>query len=335
MSEEQNIRAEESTDNGQRTTDENIPQPVGISENQTSDINKSERSEEFTDDGLPTGQAGQRSTVENTSLPGDISPNQTSEISKSEINMEVHKHPHHVTHKKKWAEYLLEFLMLFLAVFLGFIAENIREHAVEKEKARQYASQLVSDLKIDSAQLDSSIILNSMLSKKLDTLRELIDQNKSTTTGQLYYYGRFTTWYNRFTPNDATLQQMKSSGSIRYLHNPKVERMISEYDRILRHLQVHETGEYGSLTEMWMLSNQVFRGDVLDLVNDLDKPWQYYADFMQKNYPLVSSDPNLLQRLSNLCRARQMWIRYKIKESLQPGLKEVTELIRQLEEDYE
>ena len=41
-------------------------------------------------------------------------------------NMEVH-HPHHVTHKKKWGEYLLEFLMLFLAVFLGFLAENWRE----------------------------------------------------------------------------------------------------------------------------------------------------------------------------------------------------------------
>jgi len=46
--------------------------------------------------------------------------NHTSNISKSEIeNMEVHKHPHHVAHKKKWEEYVLEFLMLFLAVFFG------------------------------------------------------------------------------------------------------------------------------------------------------------------------------------------------------------------------
>ncbi len=37
--------------------------------------------------------------------------------------MEVHKHPHHVTHKKKWGEYLLEFFMLFLAVrFFGRIS---------------------------------------------------------------------------------------------------------------------------------------------------------------------------------------------------------------------
>ena len=32
-------------------------------------------------------------------------------------NMEVHKHAHHVMHKKKWTEYFLEFFMLFLAVF--------------------------------------------------------------------------------------------------------------------------------------------------------------------------------------------------------------------------
>src|SRR5664279_3130728 len=57
-------------------------------------------------------------------------------------NMEVHKHPHHVTHKKKWGEYLLEFLMLFLAVFLGFIAENVREHIIEKDRAKQLSFSL-------------------------------------------------------------------------------------------------------------------------------------------------------------------------------------------------
>lgn len=244
--------------------------------------------------------------------------------------MEVH-HPHHVTHKKKWSEYLLEFTMLFLAVFLGFLAENIREHAVEKARARQYSTQLINDLKIDAAQLDSSTALNTMISKKLDSLRHLIDQKKSPNRGQLYYYGRFATWYNRITPNDATLQQMKSSGAIRYFHNPEVEKMISEYDRLLRRLQNHETGEYSSLTEMWLLSNQIFRGDILDLLNDLDKPRPYYESFMQKTYPLVSSDPVLLQRFSNLCRARQLWIKYKIEENLKPAFKAATELIKKLE----
>jgi len=247
--------------------------------------------------------------------------------------MEVHKHPHHVMHKKKWNEYLLEFFMLFLAVFLGFVAENIRERAVEKERAHQYASQLISDLKTDSAQLDSSILLNDMISKKLDTLRRFIDQKNNTTTGQLYYYGRFTTWYNRLTPNDATIQQMKSSGGIRYFHDPGIENMISEYDRLLRRLQVHEAGEYNSLTEMWLLSGQIYRGDILHSLNDLEKPQDYYARFMQKNYPLVSADPVLLERLSNLCRARQLWIRYKIDENLKPALASAKELMEQLKKE--
>src|SRR3982750_4314445 len=76
--------------------------------------------------------------------PGDHFPddNQAPKLIQAE-NMEVHKHPHHVTHKKKWGEYFLEFLMLFLAVTLGFIAENIREHIAEHNRAEEYAISLV------------------------------------------------------------------------------------------------------------------------------------------------------------------------------------------------
>src|SRR5205085_7353219 len=67
--------------------------------------------------------------------------------------MEVHKHPHHVSHKKKWGEYLLEFFMLFLAVFLGFIAENYREHIVEHQQEKQYMITLIEDLNIDTTDM--------------------------------------------------------------------------------------------------------------------------------------------------------------------------------------
>src|SRR5262249_43853172 len=74
-------------------------------------------------------------------------------------NMEVQKHPHHVTHKKKWGEYLLEFSMLFLAVFLGFIAENIREHIVEHQREIKFATRLLSDLRQDSLFFETRIKL--------------------------------------------------------------------------------------------------------------------------------------------------------------------------------
>src|SRR2546423_13295076 len=89
-------------------------------------------------------------------------------------NMEVHKHPHHVTHKKKWGEYFLEFLMLFLAVFLGFVAENIREDNVEKSRAVKFAKNLLSDLKKDTTEFSVAIKQQQTNSKGIDTLIHIL-----------------------------------------------------------------------------------------------------------------------------------------------------------------
>ena len=46
-------------------------------------------------------------------IPEIVIPKKETEITRPNQeteNMEVHKHPHHITHKKKWGEYLLEFL---------------------------------------------------------------------------------------------------------------------------------------------------------------------------------------------------------------------------------
>src|SRR6266567_1284297 len=83
---------------------------------------------------------------ENISLEQTIEQSETSNSKPTTQNMEVHKHPHHVTHKKKWGEYLLEFLMIFFAVFLGFVAENIRETSVEWHQEKEYMHLMVEDL---------------------------------------------------------------------------------------------------------------------------------------------------------------------------------------------
>ena len=104
---------------------------------------------------------------------------ETINLNQETENMEVHKHPHHVTHKKKWGEYLLEFLMLFLAVFLGFLAENIREHEVEKERGIGYIKSFYKDLKHDTASL--TIMLNDYEKKvaKLNLISPCYDSLSS------------------------------------------------------------------------------------------------------------------------------------------------------------
>src|SRR5438046_10732909 len=98
----------------------------------------------------------QQSTEDPSQSTGESQP-QIINYQLQPANMEVHKHPHHVTHKKKLGEYLLEFLMIFLAVTLGFIAENVREHFTEHRNAKILAQSLFEDVKKDTASLHTFI----------------------------------------------------------------------------------------------------------------------------------------------------------------------------------
>ena len=144
--------------------------------------------------------------------------------------MEVH-HPHHVTHKKKWNEYLLEFFMLFFAVFLGFVAENVREGLAERHQEKEYILGMVQNLKDDTAQLHQVM---PMLTLELKTLDSLIHLSKAELTAQenLKALGRFsnhTVYCFQFKSDDATITQLKS-GNLRLIQTDHVADSLLRYD---------------------------------------------------------------------------------------------------------
>lgn len=154
-----------------------------------------------------------------------INPNQETE------NMEVHKHPHHVTHKKRWGEYFLEFLMLFLAVFLGFIAENVREHNVEKKRLKEYLGQMVENLKADTIRCRSTITRNNSYSNYLDSLyRELgLASGATSNANRMYYYYLKGNNFSGVLFKQAAITQLKNSGNVRLIENKELANEIQEY----------------------------------------------------------------------------------------------------------
>jgi hypothetical protein len=110
-------------------------------------------------------------------------------------NMEVHKHPHHVMHSKKWNEYLLEFFMLFLAVFLGFVAENVREHSMDKEHEHQYITSLYDDLRADTTAVNVTIDQKKWILSKLDSLNQLLVLPDMAKQNEELYYLDVSTPY--------------------------------------------------------------------------------------------------------------------------------------------
>jgi len=153
-------------------------------------------------------------------------------------DMEVHKHPHHVTHKKKWGEYLLEFLMLFLAVFLGFVAENIREHVIEQNRAKEFSASLMQDLKNDTAAIDKQKRSTGIYLAVVDSLLKLDSMPLAgRNAAQFSFYTRFTYWTFPISWNRNTFEQVKNSGSLRYFKNDQLLNKMLEYDAVINDIR--------------------------------------------------------------------------------------------------
>jgi hypothetical protein len=194
---------------------------------------------------------------------GKIDPAQeTLEQNQSSV-MEAH-HPHQIHHKKRWKDYLFEFFMLFLAVSSGFFAENQREHYVEHERAGEYAAMLRTDLASDTFIMDIIVKFRTEQEKKYDTLRALIDSlpfNKIDKQQFLRLADAFGE-YRHLIPNNTTLQQLKSSGSLRYFKNRSIIIDLSSYEEDLKHkeyFQDEETQHYTVRVIPFMVAHFNFR----------------------------------------------------------------------------
>ena len=141
--------------------------------------------------------------------------------------MEVHHHSHH---PKKWKEYITEFFMLFAAVSLGFFAENIREGYVEKERSHELVSSFIKDVELNVQLLDSLIKGDKKNLLKCDsTALYIIKTTQNLDLANVYEMP--ATSY-RYLSNNDPYDQMKSSGSLRYVKDTTLLSMMIDYSNL-------------------------------------------------------------------------------------------------------
>jgi hypothetical protein len=219
--------------------------------------------------------------------------------------MEVHHHPH--VEKKNFKEYFLEFLMIFLAVTMGFFAENIRENYVEHKSAREYASLLIEDLATDTVELNSDAHVLNLIITAGDSLGNLLSSDpKLIVGGKLYYYEYLSSTRWNLISHDATLQQLKSSGALRYLGDTSLIRKIMNYEESVQFIYLGQNRFEPQKIENWSLVQKVFDQSYF---NSLDSLSDFAINvtvnderamrFMNNNYPLLNYNKDLWQQLRN------------------------------------
>ena len=174
--------------------------------------------------------------------------------------MEVHAHTH--TARKKWTHYFWEFLMLFLAVFCGFLAEYQLEHTIEHQREKKFAGLLYEDLKKDTAFLNRTIQMKTWRNIKIDSLLYYLSQPGLEKNADFIYYYAHALFMNMpFKPNDATIQQLRSSGSLRYFSKPRLYNAIINY---YSDCAVYQELEAGMKKEMLIpVVSKILSGDKL------------------------------------------------------------------------
>lgn len=178
--------------------------------------------------------------------------------------MEVH-HAHHPSHKKKWNEYLLEFFMLFFAVTLGFLAENIRDQYVEKERAHEMIFQLRTDIRNNINLIDSVVLRDKVLAFELDSAMVYLGMNQTIDLDSLY--SNLPANIFRYIGKNDTYNQMKSSGSLRYIKDSVLLNKILNYASACTAAETRSSvmegdfiaTEYTNVMDSWMPKKEAIR----------------------------------------------------------------------------
>jgi hypothetical protein len=151
--------------------------------------------------------------------------------------MEVHHHSH--SSGKKWTHYIWEFLMLFLAVTLGFFVENQREHYIEHIRAKEFSKTLVKDLQSDTAAVHAQNRFAKTYIACVDSLLALSKTKlEGSNSARFSFYTRFMYWTTPIIWNNATFEQIKNSGSLRYFKNYRLLEKMMKYEAITKQIDM-------------------------------------------------------------------------------------------------
>src|SRR5579862_2148720 len=160
--------------------------------------------------------------------------------------MEVHHHPQ--VEKKNFKEYFLEFLMIFLAVTMGFFAETIRENVSENKQAEELASSLFQEVYTDSANVQTVIALRIKKEQNLMYFKNVAIDSDLVNPPKLFYAAfAWGFWINTaisFEPNDAVLNQLRNSGTLRYFKSLKLQQEIGKLGVEIAKIRERQQQEY-------------------------------------------------------------------------------------------
>jgi hypothetical protein len=205
---------------------------------------------------------------------------------------------------------LIEMVILFFAISLVFIVENYREDYSEQLNSEKLISSLLKDLKGDLIRFDEFTELRKTLIKDVYSFIDDVEKNglkKNDLDQQILFAKAIFSW-TYFKPNKANIEQIISSGALRYLGEDDliyqigiieastisiIDRQEREQEYFLNYLQplMHKYYNF-----KWLNNNYVRKWE--PFVNSIAALKKNQSN--TKEYMFWEEDKNLEKRIINL-----------------------------------
>lgn len=221
--------------------------------------------------------------------------------------------------------------MLFLAVTLGFLVENQREHYIERLRAHEFAKTLRADLIADSSDLSDVIMMYDEAANGLDTFLQILN-NRAAPGGSKYFYADGSVIGYRMAFHNTTLDQLKSSGSLRYFP-VDIRNKLAGYDYLIQEFNLRQNTEPFINIETRKYFEKLFDYRVMNILK-MTKDKDSIELFKQTDYALLNKDLVLMQEFANHCYQRMNSWKQRNQFMLRPIKQKAVALIQLLSDNY-
>ena len=213
-------------------------------------------------------------------------------------------------------KFLREFLMLFLAISLGFFVENYREQIIEDKRELDFVNSFKNDLKNDISELDGLILRRKEREIQIDSIYFIFKYKKfNEYSNDLYFYARYLPRPSRFFANNASIDQLKNSGSLTLIKNQKViDTLLGYNDNFLFIDYIREREEY-LVQRIFDQINIIFDPFVFDQMTVYDIEFTKPKGSVSINYSDIQTNKTFLSNLQYLKTVNKAQLGWFIEHS--------------------
>jgi len=206
--------------------------------------------------------------------------------------------------------------MLFLAISLGFFVENYREEIIEDKRELDFVNSFKNDLKNDISELDVLILRRKEREIQIDSIYFIFKNKKfNEYSNDLYFYARYLPRPSRFFANNASIDQLKNSGSLTLIKNQKViDTLLGYNDNFLFIDYIREREEY-LVQRIFDQINIIFDPYVFDQMTVYDIEFNKPKGSVSINYSDIQTNKTFLSNLQYLKTVNKAQLGWFIEHS--------------------